>query len=84
MPAGFADGVDNDTTYTVGAGLSMQDNEIRIPQAGVTASMIHDGQVDVSKLNLPNVWEVDQGALDMPRWPGLRLAALAGQVEAPA
>jgi hypothetical protein len=42
VPAGFADGVDNDTTYTAGTGLSLSGNQFSVNtavvQARVTAS----------------------------------------------
>jgi hypothetical protein len=43
-PAGFADDVDNDTTYTAGAGLQMDaSNGISIASGGVMASMLSPG-----------------------------------------
>lgn len=54
-PAGFADGVDDDTTYAAGSGLLMEDNVIRIAPDGITTTMIQDGQVDVTDLWLPGV-----------------------------
>ena len=39
MPAGFADGVDNDTTYTAGTGLTLAGNELSVssvPWSGLT------------------------------------------------
>ena len=45
MPAGFSDGVDNDTdtTYTAGAGLTLTGTTFSIPAAGVTSAMVADG-----------------------------------------
>ena len=34
VPAGFADGVDNDTTYTAGPGLSLSSNQFSVSYAG--------------------------------------------------
>lgn len=50
MPAGFADGVDNDTTYTAGAGLQLSGNTFSIANGGVVSAMLADGSVVTSKL----------------------------------
>lgn len=50
IPAGFADGVDNDTTYTAGAGLQLSGNTFSIASGGVTWAMLADGSVIPSKL----------------------------------
>ncbi len=50
MPAGFADGVDNDTTYTAGAGLQLSGNTFSIANSGVVSAMLADGSVLTSKL----------------------------------
>ena len=50
MPAGFADGIDNDTTYTAGAGLQLSGNTFSIASGGVASSMLADGAVVTSKL----------------------------------
>jgi hypothetical protein len=50
MPAGFADGVDNDTTYTAGQGLSLTGEQFAIPSSGIVASLLAAGAVTSSKL----------------------------------
>ncbi|MDW8321733.1 MAG: hypothetical protein RMM08_10250 [Armatimonadota bacterium] len=50
IPAGFADGVDNDTTYTAGAGLQLSGNTFSIANGGVVSTMLADGSVVTSKL----------------------------------
>lgn len=50
IPAGFADGVDNDTTYAAGAGLQLSGNTFSIASGGVTSAMLADGSVVTSKL----------------------------------
>jgi hypothetical protein len=50
VPSGFADGVDNDTTYVAGAGLDLAGNQFSIPAGGVTTSMIGDNQVTPAKV----------------------------------
>lgn len=49
-PAGFADGVDNDTTYTFGGGLSLSvANQLSV--SGVTGAMVSDGSLTGADLN---------------------------------
>lgn len=43
IPAGFADGVDADTTYTAGAGLQLGSGAFSIPAKGVTEAMVASG-----------------------------------------
>jgi len=50
IPAGFADGIDNDTTYTAGAGLDLAGSEFSIENLGITTAMIGDGQVTAAKI----------------------------------
>jgi hypothetical protein len=50
MPAGFADGIDNDTTYSAGAGLMLTGTTFSIAPGGVVASMLADLAVTTSKL----------------------------------
>ena len=47
VPAGFADGVDDNTTYKAGAGISIAgaDNTIAVATGGVTSSMLADGTI---------------------------------------
>jgi hypothetical protein len=51
MPAGFADGVDNDTTYLAGAGLQLVGTTFSIASGGVVTSMLADGAVTDAKLS---------------------------------
>src|SRR5262245_30601398 len=46
-PAGFADDVDNDTTYgaLINGGIQLSGNQFFIPTAGVSSSMIQDNAV---------------------------------------
>jgi len=46
MAAGFADGVDNDMTYTAGAGPQLSS----IASGGVVSAMLEDGVVTGAKL----------------------------------
>ncbi|MCL6475074.1 MAG: hypothetical protein K6U75_08500 [Firmicutes bacterium] len=50
MPAGFADGEDNDTTYTAGGGLALTGNTFSIATGGVVTSMLADLAVTTVKL----------------------------------
>lgn len=50
VPTGFADGLDNDTTYTAGAGLSLGGNAFSVPAAGISSSMLAAGAVTPVKL----------------------------------
>ncbi|MCS6831186.1 MAG: hypothetical protein NZ749_11160, partial [bacterium] len=50
IPAGFADGVDNDTTYAAGAGLQLSGNTFSIANGGVVSAMLADGSVVTSKI----------------------------------
>jgi hypothetical protein len=50
MPAGFADGVDNDTTYSAGAGLQLSGNTFSIATGGVVTGMLADLAVTTAKL----------------------------------
>jgi hypothetical protein len=50
MPAGFADGIDNDTTYSAGAGLALTGTTFSIATGGVTTAMLADNAVTGAKL----------------------------------
>lgn len=50
VPAGFADGVDDDTTYSAGAGLSLSGGQFSIAASGVASSMLASGSVTSTKL----------------------------------
>jgi len=50
IPPGFADGIDNDTTYTAGAGLTLTGTTFRIADGGVVSDMLANGAVTTSKL----------------------------------
>ncbi|GIV16423.1 MAG: hypothetical protein KatS3mg022_1858 [Armatimonadota bacterium] len=50
IPAGFADGVDNDTTYTAGAGLQLVGNTFSIANGGVVSAMLADSAVTTIKI----------------------------------
>jgi hypothetical protein len=45
VPPGFADGVDNDTTYAAGAGLTQTGTTFAVANGGVTSAMIADGTI---------------------------------------
>lgn len=51
MPEGFADGIDDDTTYTAGAGLALNGTTFEIAQNGVNTNMIADGAVTDEKID---------------------------------
>lgn len=40
IPSGFADGIDNDTTYSAGAGLALTGTTFGIPAGGIVNSML--------------------------------------------
>lgn len=50
MPAGFADGVDNDTIYKAGAGLQLSGNAFSITSGGVVSAKLADGSVTTAKI----------------------------------
>ena len=50
IPAGFADGIDNDTTYTAGTGLDLSGSEFSIENLGITTAMLGDEQVTAAKI----------------------------------
>jgi len=51
VPAGFADGTDNDTTYSAGTGLVLSgDGVFGLAAGGVTESRLEDGAVTAPKL----------------------------------
>ncbi len=43
IPAGFADGVDADTTYTAGAGLALSSTTFSVPAKGIVAAFLGSG-----------------------------------------
>ncbi|MCX7924774.1 MAG: hypothetical protein N2554_03065 [Fimbriimonadales bacterium] len=50
VPAGFADGIDNDTLYSAGAGLQLSGTTFSIATGGVSTSMLADNAVNNAKL----------------------------------
>lgn len=50
LPAGFADGVDDDTTYGAGAGLSLSGTTFSPSSSVVTSSQLANGAVTMTKL----------------------------------
>ncbi len=50
VPAGFADGVDNDTTYSAGTGLNLIASEFSIPSGGISSPLLASSAVTSSKL----------------------------------
>ncbi|MCS7065770.1 MAG: hypothetical protein NZL85_05780, partial [Fimbriimonadales bacterium] len=50
IPAGFADGIDNDTTYSAGAGLQLVGTTFSIAPNGVVTSMLADNAVISAKI----------------------------------
>ncbi|MDW8052840.1 MAG: hypothetical protein RMJ83_10235 [Armatimonadota bacterium] len=50
IPAGFADGIDNDTTYSAGAGLSLLGTTFSIAPGGVVTDMIANNAVTTVKI----------------------------------
>jgi hypothetical protein len=50
VPLGFLDGLDNDTTYSAGAGLSLNGTQFAIASMGVNSAMLADGAVTGIKL----------------------------------
>ncbi|MEJ5250725.1 MAG: hypothetical protein HPY54_07400 [Chthonomonadetes bacterium] len=55
MPAGFADGVDNDTTYSAGAGLQLAGTTFGVASGGIVTGMLADGAVTPAKLSATGV-----------------------------
>ena len=45
VPAGFADGTDNDTQYTAGSGLVLNGTTFSIPSATINSTQIKDGTI---------------------------------------
>jgi len=50
IPAGFADGIDNDTTYSAGAGLQLVGTTFSIAPGGVDTGMLADFSVTTVKI----------------------------------
>jgi len=50
VPAGFADGVDNDTTYAAGAGLALTGTQFGIASGGVGTAALANGSVTSEKI----------------------------------
>lgn len=50
IPAGFADGIDNDTTYSAGDGLALDATTFRVAGKGITTAMLADNAVDTLQL----------------------------------
>ncbi len=50
IPAGFADNVDNDTTYAAGTGLQQNGTTFFIPTGAITNSLLGGGSVTSTKL----------------------------------
>jgi hypothetical protein len=51
IPAGFADGIDNDTTYSAGVGMSLTGTTFSIANGGVGSAQLADGAVGTNKLS---------------------------------
>lgn len=50
VPAGFADGIDNDTTYSAGAGLDLTGTTFSVATAGIVNSMLAANSVTSDKI----------------------------------
>ncbi|GBC92490.1 hypothetical protein HRbin15_00960 [bacterium HR15] len=50
MPGGFADGVDNDTTYSAGAGLTLTGTTFSVATGRISTPMLADGVVTTPKI----------------------------------
>ena len=50
IPTGFADGIDNDTTYSAGAGLTLSGTTFAIANGGVITAMLADNAVTSAKI----------------------------------
>jgi hypothetical protein len=50
VPAGFADGVDNDTTYTAGAGLQLTGTTFSVANLGITNAMLAANAITSDKI----------------------------------
>ncbi len=50
IPAGFADGIDNDTTYAAGAGLTLTGTTFSIATGGIVTGMLADSAVTTAKI----------------------------------
>ncbi|MCW5933494.1 MAG: hypothetical protein KIT45_04235 [Fimbriimonadia bacterium] len=62
IPAGFADGIDDDTTYTAGAGLSLTGTTFAIENGGVTNAMLAANAVTSDKILDGTVANIDLAA----------------------
>jgi hypothetical protein len=66
IPAGFADGVDNNSTYTAGAGLTLSGTRFSVAAGGIQTSNLADGAVTALKLAADSVTggHIQFGAID--------------------
>jgi len=55
IPGGFADGVDDDTTYSAGSGLELLGTTFSIASGGVTSTMLSDNSVTTAKISAGSV-----------------------------
>ena len=80
VPAGFADGTDDNTTYSAGAGLHLSGTTFSIADGGVTSSKLANGQVVRSLNGLTEALTLSVGAgLTLtPNGNTLTLAASGG------
>ena len=60
MPAGFADGVDDNTTFTTGDGISISGGtHIYIPSASITSTMIQNSTITGSDIATSSIEGID-------------------------
>ncbi len=55
VPEGFADGIDNDTTYSAGTGLTLTGTTFSIAQAAITADLVAPGALDERHMLTPHM-----------------------------
>ena len=69
IPAGFADGIDNDTTYSAGAGLLLTNTTFSIAPGGVVTNMIADGAITSVKIadGAVSATKIADGAVTTPK-----------------
>ncbi len=52
IPEGFADGIDDNTVYKAGGGLTLIGNELSLADSGVTSAHIADGTIALADLGM--------------------------------
>lgn len=80
IPAGFADGIDNDTQYSAGAGLSLTGTVFSILDGGVVNSMLASNAVSTAKIqnNAISSAKIADGAVTDPKIHSVSWSKITG------